>query len=307
MKDAKNTVKTYNQAIKKFKETAKLKDDDDILGLNVKEILNIVNDIYPVNDKSKVVMLSAIQRGFKDLGEDERYEKVNIKKMEGLSSEITKLNNKAKTKDKKGVYTKEEVDKYEKWNVITDKANNFINAGTDNKIEDRLLVGLYTLIPPRRSEYQSLRYSTKPINQRDKGNWIYKSDKGLVLHLGNYKTAKTYGIVEEKLYKLSPRLEKLFEEFIEKYEVKDGEYLFKKVGINNDNSFVARINRLFGRILHSGDETVGINMLRHSFVNDFLSKPRNVEEREKIGFMLGHSPTMMLFYDKRDSKGEIPS
>ena len=164
MKDAKNTVKTYNQAIKKFKEEAKLKDDDDILDLNIKEIIKIVEDIYPLNDKSKVVMLSAIQRGFKDLGEDERYEKVNIKKMEGLSSEITKLNNKAKTKDKKGVYTKEEEAKYEKWSVITDKANIFINSGTENKTEDRLLVGLYTLIPPRRSEYQSLRYSTKPIN-----------------------------------------------------------------------------------------------------------------------------------------------
>lgn len=299
-----NTIKTYNQSIKKFKEKNKLKDDEDILNLEASKILLLVDDIYPNNEKSRVVMLSAIQNLLKNLSEKEKYKKENIKKMEALSSQITKYNNISQKKEKKGIYNKEELKKYVRWSEILDKTKKYLSS--DASPENKLIVGLYTLIPPRRSEYYNLIYTSKnPTNSQK--NFLYKSDKGLILHIGDYKTRRAYGIVQIKIYKVSPELEKLFKNFIEAYDVKEGDLLFSKVGINKDNSFIARVNNLFGSILHNDDETIGINLLRHSFINDFLKSPRTVEEREKIGYMLGHSPLMMLYYDKKDNKGDIPS
>jgi hypothetical protein len=298
-----NTTKTYNQSIKKFKEKNKLKDDEDILNMDASKIILLIDNIYAENEKSRVVMLSAIQNLFKNLNEKERYKKENIKKMETLSGQITKYNNISQKKDKKGIYNKEELKKYVKWSEILEKSKKYLSS--DASPENKLIVGLYTLIPPRRSEYYNLVYTSKNPNNSQK-NFLYKSDKGLILHIGDYKTRRAYGIVQIKIYKVSPELEKLFKNYIETYNIKEGDLIFSKVGINKDNSFIARINSLFGDILHNDKETIGINLLRHSFINDFLKSPRSVEEREKVGYMLGHSPMMMLYYDKKDKNGEIP-
>jgi len=266
--------------------------DSDPMNLNAEKIIELVRDIYPDSDRSNIIMLSALQNAIKN---DDKYSKKNILKMEKISKHITDLNDKVATKDKKGRYSEDEKRKYVDWETIDKEATKFINDKS-NKTINRLIVGLYTVLPPRRADYWNLVFKSSGDEKPEKNkNFLVKTSKGLVLNIGDYKTKKTFGTIVIKLYKTYKPLSDLFEEFIKEEGLKDGERVFQSARINSANSFTKKVNSLFKKLT---EKEIGINMLRHIFINHFLSESRSLEEREKMGLLMGHSAMTQLLYDK---------
>lgn len=284
-----NTKKTYKIMFDRFKDRT----DSDPKNISADKIISLVRDIYPDSDRSNIIMLSALQNAIKS---DDKYNKKNILKMEKISKEITSLNDRVSSKDKKGRYNSEEMEKFVKWDDIDAAADKFISDKSEKTI-NRLIVGLYTILPPRRADYWNLVFKTSGDEKPQKNiNLLVKTSKGLVLNIGDYKTKKTFGTIVIKLYKTYKQLEDLFNEFIKEEGLKDGDRVFESARINSANSFTKKVNSLFKKL--TGKE-LGINMLRHSYINNFLSESRSLEERERLGLLMGHSAMTQMLYDKR--------
>jgi hypothetical protein len=291
-----NTKKTYKILFERFKDRSNVENVD---SLSPERIIKLVKSIYPDSEKSSLLMLSAIQHFFKS----EKMNKDTIFKMEKISRKISDLNNSISKIEKKGRYSKDELKKYVKWDDIEGEGLKYINDKS-NKTLNRLIVGLYVIIPPRRADYWNLEYKKGSEEKLEKGkNYLVDTPKGLIITLGDYKTVKTHGIITIKLYKSYKKLEDLFLEFIKEEGLNYGDKVFSKFRLNSSNTFSKKVNSLFSKITN---RDVGINILRHSFINDFLSVPRSLEERENIGLIMGHNTTTQLLYDKKDSKGDIP-
>jgi len=147
-----NTKKTYKILFDRFKDRSDVEDVED---LSPEKIIKLVKSIYPDSERSSLIMLSAIQYALKS--KSGKMDKEDIFKMEKISKKITELNDVVNKHDKKGRYTKEELDKYLKWSEIEEKGQEYIKDKS-NKTLNRLIIGLYIILPPRRSDYWNLEY-----------------------------------------------------------------------------------------------------------------------------------------------------
>jgi integrase len=147
-------------------------------------------------------------------------------------------------------------------------------------------MGLYTLLPPRRvSDVGSLVYgSSESANAKPGPNFV-SEDYSTVVY-ADYKTAKTYGVVE---IAIPAKLQEL----LQALELKAGDKVFSDV-----KNFSRHVSKVFSSVSGSSklDPHITANALRHSFVSHFLSKPRSTEERKTAGRLMGHSSAMQQQY-----------
>jgi hypothetical protein len=163
-----NTKKTYKILFERFKDRSNVENVD---SLSPERIIKLVKSIYPDSEKSSLLMLSAIQHFFKS----EKMNKDTIFKMEKISRKISDLNNSISKIEKKGRYSKDELKKYVKWDDIEGEGLKYINDKS-NKTLNRLIVGLYVIIPPRRADYWNLEYKKGSEEKLEKA-FILKTDR----------------------------------------------------------------------------------------------------------------------------------
>ena len=148
----------------------------------------------------------------------------------------------------------------------------------------RLLLSLYTLVPPLRSDYNLVA-----IYKNDKD---IKYDNYLILNknpylvITKYKTAKTYKDIKIDLPK------KLVKEIKESLKLKPREFIFvQKNGkpYEKSNTF----NRWANRTLKSlfDKKNISLSTLRHIYITrrDLKLEEKSGLERNKIAQMMGHS------------------
>lgn len=155
-----------------------------------------------------------------------------------------------------------------------------LDIGSDG----RLLLSLYTLVPPLRSDYNLVA-----IYKNDKD---IKYDNYLILNknpylvITKYKTAKTYKDIKIDLPK------KLVKEIKESLKLKPREFIFvQKNGkpYEKSNTF----NRWANRTLKSlfDRKNISLSTLRHTYITrrDLKLEEKSGLERNKIAQMMGHS------------------
>jgi integrase len=148
----------------------------------------------------------------------------------------------------------------------------------------RLLLSLYTLVPPLRSDYNLVAIY--------KNNKDIKYDNYLILNknpylvITKYKTAKTYKDIKIDLPK------KLVKEIKESLKLKPREFIFvQKNGkpYEKSNTF----NRWANRTLKSlfDKKNISLSTLRHIYITrrDLKLEEKSGLERNKIAQMMGHS------------------
>jgi hypothetical protein len=190
-------------------------------------------------------------------------------------------------------------DAYEKENRATTKQEKaFMPFDEICKIRDKLpdgsmgklLLSMYTMIEPVRSDFDTTRIYDEEPND-DNGNYIVLG-KIKSLYLNKYKTSERYG---KTIIKLPDELITQIKESLKK---NPRDYLFKPLHGEtfNSNTFNKWANRTLKNILNN--ESFTLTMLRHSY----LSQPKldlenkSMGERREIADKMLHSVGVQKIY-----------
>lgn len=188
--------------------------------------------------------------------------------------------------------TEKQKEAYVPWNEIITQRD---SLPADSP--ERLLLSMYTFIPPMRNDYAQVRiFRRTPRN--DKGNYIVinSTRAGSKIVLQEYKTASTYGKLETPLPNNSPLYKVLKESLVKRPR----EYLFTTttgLKYSSENAFGKWANRqlqtLFGK-------PITLTTFRHSYLSspDMQQKLRDStqHERDIIARSMGHSGQMQQGY-----------
>jgi hypothetical protein len=151
-------------------------------------------------------------------------------------------------------------------------------------IYDFVLLSLYTLIPPRRSQ----DFSEMKIRNYDPEVDNYFDGKHLVFK--KYKTAKNYGT---QTIKPTPRLKNIL---LKWKEINKHDYLLSSYA--GHKASVSRITLLLNRIF---GKNVSTTLLRHIYISSkVLPNTPTINEREQIAASMGHSIKEQELYKKID-------
>lgn len=156
----------------------------------------------------------------------------------------------------------------------------------------KLLIHMYTEIPPVRSDFDQIRIYQRPINGKTDENYIVLGYTNC-LYLGEYKTSHKYGQIEVPL---PNTLITMINESLERnprqslFQARDGE-------VYKSNTWNNWANRLLKKVYGHG---FSLTMFRHSYLSqpELIKLP--IEERRRIAQIMGHEITRQNYYDISD-------
>ena len=153
---------------------------------------------------------------------------------------------------------------------------------SDTDWKDYLIASLYTLQPPVRADYGQVQVFKKRSLSRTGNELIWgQKSKPPYFVFRVYKTAKTYGAVEVKV---APALVKVIEDW------------FVHLGNNADPPKYllgravepADLLPLISHAFRSTKKEIGVNLLRHAYITEFMKTPRTIKEREELAMKMLH-------------------
>lgn len=161
--------------------------------------------------------------------------------------------------------------------------------------EHRALISLYTMIPPRRLEYQALTITDTEVNHNDNLNYlVVKHGIPTKLIFNKYKTKQTYNVQE---FDIKKDLASVLKPYIT--DKKPGDLVFSTKNNKQIKNFGEYLTNIFKK--YTG-KNITVNLIRHSFVSDFLKKNKSIANRKKISTMMAHSIDQQSFYNRIDLK-----
>jgi hypothetical protein len=180
--------------------------------------------------------------------------------------------------------------------------------------EARLLFKLYTAIPPRRNkDYSHMKYikgkSVPAVMELDKFyNYIVVNKNGnpIALVINNYKTKKVYKTytVDLTLGDLKPHfrfseIRTAIKKFAKATGINSNELVFPNTKGDIYQQFTPYVNFLF----KSTGKRISVNILRHSFITEFLAKNPLVNDNtiKKMSHSMGNSIEMFRNYRRIDA------
>lgn len=186
-----------------------------------------------------------------------------------------------------------EKQKYESWDVLKGYAEKILNDVTVLDY-DKILIGLYTFLPPVRLDYCNLRlYTEKP--ETDAGNYIVCNKTECYVRLNDHKTSKKYGALENKIPKVLARRIRLFMKSNPEVTVL---YEFSEKVLHK------RIERLFRKYT---EKRIGVCVLRHSYISWFLDRAPSLKKCEALAKQMGHSTMLQQYYRRIRSEDSSSS
>lgn len=152
------------------------------------------------------------------------------------------------------------------------------------EIEERLLMGLYTQMPPARSDYTDVLVTARPSTQTT-GCVIDLTANTCTIY--SHKTTKSVGAI---VHALPPSLIAVLRVYIGDFESR---ILFKGLSPSAQGR---RLKRAFQR--HTGKD-LNINLLRHSYITDRTKGHPFILEQTEAAHAMGHSVAMDELYRRR--------
>ncbi|HEY9706420.1 MAG TPA: hypothetical protein V6C58_28560, partial [Allocoleopsis sp.] len=148
--------------------------------------------------------------------------------------------------------------------------------------EERMLLAIYTYIPPVRSDYGRLRIYYDRVPRNPESNYLLLSPEDAKIHIGDHKTVSTNGNILQSI----PH--ELFMEITEHLQFHpEKKYLFE--GRNGKpfqkNSFVKHTGRKFLEVFK---KPVTVNTIRHAFINHLDFNRLSIQEKKTIAERMGH-------------------
>jgi hypothetical protein len=157
---------------------------------------------------------------------------------------------------------------------------------------DKLLLAMYTIIPPVRIDY----YATHIIKESqipETDNYIILKNGEAELVIRKYKTSRKHGTIHHPI--LPNELYNIIIQSLDKYPRK---YLFENSGKPyTPNGFCkwssATLQKLFGVELT-------LTMIRHIYISSLDLSNITVEEKINIGKLMGHTIGVQAQYEWKD-------
>jgi hypothetical protein len=150
---------------------------------------------------------------------------------------------------------------------------------SDGDQKDLLIASLYTLQPPVRADYGEMKVFARRSSKRTGNELIYgQKNKPAYFVFREYKTAKTYGAVEVRV---APALLSVITGWFE-HLGKTPKHLLGRPVTSND--LLGLINHAF----RSTKKDIGVNLLRHAYITNFMKTPRTIKEREELAMKMLH-------------------
>ena len=161
-----------------------------------------------------------------------------------------------------------------------------------NTNEEKLIFGLYTLLPPRRLEYCGVVLITEGVKYKmrnDTNYLIMKKKQPDRVVWNNYKTSNTFGRVE---IEVPAELKSLLMSYIKENKIKTHEKIldYKKA------NFVRIVTNIFNKVYE--DANITVRWIRISYATYLNSLNISNNEREKIAIKMGHGVIQSSKYRK---------
>ena len=153
---------------------------------------------------------------------------------------------------------------------------------TELPILDKLIVGLYTYLPPQRVDYTPMLVVKRlPKTLTDGMNYLVMLKKSARFVFHAYKTAKVYG---DRTIKIPPPLFSLLTTYLG--ERRDG-YLFQD-GVMpwTPSRLGANLRRIF---LKAFGKLISVNALRHSYITKECAGMPSIAATSAAAVSMGHS------------------
>jgi len=173
------------------------------------------------------------------------------------------------------------------------KAQERLGARTDKSDKewrDYLIASLYTLQPPVRADYGSVRVVGKRLPSREGNQLVWGQKGGAYFVWKEYKTKGDYGVVEVRV---SDALSTVITHWFE-HLGKRPKYLLGRAVDSND---------LLGEIQHafrSTGKTIGINLLRHAYIKHHFASLTTIAQKDKLAHDMLHSRQKQEEYNSQN-------
>tara|TARA_R110001592_G_scaffold178122_1_gene418765 strand:+ start:314 stop:1384 length:1071 start_codon:yes stop_codon:yes gene_type:complete len=208
------------------------------------------------------------------------------KKYEFFNNYIVTLNNNYE-KERDNNYISEE----DKKKIIIDYTDDTLLGNIeklDNSFE-KIIYGIYTMMPPRRLEYQNVYISSSSYKVLPDKNY-------LILHkkipqkfiFQDYKTSKTYGRVELLIPEI---LKPYISQYLKENKIKNND-LFINL---NKMKFTNKIKKTFYKVYN---EDISVRWLRISYATMLDGLDISNNEKEEKTIQMGHNLTQSGKYKK---------
>ena len=162
--------------------------------------------------------------------------------------------------------------------------------------QEAALLGLYTIIPPRRRSFATfltvIDKDEKPQKDPNLNYLVIDGRNPILLVLNNYKTSKTYGRVEIKLP--SP-LKRVFRNHLKESKLVSGDRVFQTPR-GNPYQPTNMSNYLQNTFHKATGNHISFNLLRHIYITHHLSTPRSLTYKKRLASKMGQSVGMQLKY-----------
>jgi hypothetical protein len=266
------TLKTYNGCIKRLNDVF---DDDDYL-TDPKIVIDYLKTNYP-NLSSNKTYLSAILWYVKDKSKSA---------YDAYKAEIDKLRPQVALKETNQTLTKTQEENYIKWSILKNAGRSALKMYNEGKISlaDALVCLLYTEQVPVRADYINMLFIRDIRKATNKNtNYCLLRVRNPVFIFQEYKTASKYGRV---IIKIKPVVYKLL---VERYNQVVDEKADNHLFTDDQPNFSRRVKNAFNKVV---DKEVSINLIRHSFLTDFLSKNPSLHKKQEVAVMMMNSPAV---------------
>jgi hypothetical protein len=157
---------------------------------------------------------------------------------------------------------------------------------TDTQWKQYLVVSLYTLTAPVRADYGEMEVHTRRDKSRTGNELIWNSKPTFVFR--QYKTAKTYGVVELPVPKPLQQVIKQWFEHLGGVP----QYLLGGTS-SSSNTFAVYIAQTFKR--HTGKE-IGVSLIRHSFITYRFPSLKTIAQKQELATKMLHSRDLQEKY-----------
>jgi hypothetical protein len=294
------SISTYLRNLKKLNNDQPIKDFKFLK--DTKKVLDKLKD-YKENTKRNYLISIVGALSVSTKPTEKKLHKVYHDLMINKAVEIkenTNANEMTEKQEKNWISWEQVLKRYDE---LTKEVKSFVNnkSLTENQYNTMLywvILSLYTKHKVKRNKDYQLLYIVKqyiPELEKDK-NYYDVINKEMIFN--NYKTAKTYGQMKEKV---SPELVDILNVYLKHHPLyntkieKPIPLLVHKDGspLDKVNSMTRILNKIF-------DKNIGSSMLRHIILTDKYGKM--VEEQKKDAIGMGHSVETQKEYIKKPTK-----
>ena len=235
----------------------------------------LMNNTNHINPHTKKIYITVIMRFIENKNTD-TYQ-YWIKELEKVQKQIDDVikSNKPIEKQKKAYISLNEIN----------KIRNNLEIGS----LDRLILSLYTDIPPLRSDFGECKILENYGDIDESKNYIILNDKKLILN--QFKTKKKYNTLNLDIPEI------LVSEIRESIKKNPREYLFlnrEKKPYTNKRAFNLFINGRLKKILNKPNFT--LLMFRHIYITDNKIHEKSILEQEQIAQKMADSISLQQRY-----------